>query len=317
MKKAKLVVTLRYCKELAEILDICRMENVNCFRINLGRSNIENNAKLFEILNHKVNSSIIFLDLPGEKQRICKLDKESFYPKGRTFSLCEIKGKGDIPIENYSKIIDLTSIGDIFIFGDNDLMAKVIQINENIVLNPLNGEKIKSHSGFHNISHPTINYDLSEKEKKMITMFDKKNVIWGISFADTVQRVCKSKKNIKNGKVFAKIETKQAVKNMHRIIKYVDAVMLARGDLSVYYDDKIINTEILQEMIKIVVQNNKKLALATGYFSNIAKGEKMSWESLSQLQIACKNADYLISNETSYSKFWKDIIQFYQNFNYD
>ncbi|RKX99472.1 MAG: pyruvate kinase, partial [Spirochaetes bacterium] len=79
---------------------------------------------------------------------------------------------------------------------------------------------------------------LREKDWKDLEFAVRMDVDYvGISFVRTEKEILEVKEflrdNACNAKVIAKIETPEALKNIDRIIKHTDAVMIARGDMGV------------------------------------------------------------------------------------
>ena len=181
-----------------------------------------------------------------------------------------------------------------------------------MILSILQGNRIKSHTGYINISnYKPMNY-IEPNEIEMIKQFDDKNVIWDISFADTVERIDACKKYIKKGEVVAKIETDIGIHNLVKIAKCVDGIMLARGDLNNFYEENKINGILFEIMKEVANLNSIKLLVATNIFKSIAMTGRVRKVDEKLIRMFVENSDYIISNETSYTNYWKEIIDYYR-----
>ena len=312
---SQLVVTVRKSENIEKIIDTCIEYNVYNYRINLARSTMEKNEDVIKIINNKVENPMLFLDIPGNKNRICKLLTESMkVNKNQILTMYSNSENGNISLENYNGFYDSTKIGDVIIFGDNDVSAKVVSINSKRAdIEILSGNKIKSHTGYINVTNYNPMNDILDLEIEMITKFDSENIVWGISFSDTVERIEKCKKYIKKGKIVAKIETSSGIENIDDITNHVDGIMLARGDLSIFYREDIINELLFNKLSENAKNKSKDYLVATNIFKKLATYGKTCREEQRIFQLFNKKADYIIANETSYSTFWKDIIKFYIN----
>ena len=218
-----------------------------------------------------------------------------------------------ICLENYEEFYNSTDIGDIVIFGDNDVKVQVIKLEkQKAVVKVVFGNRIKSHSGYINISNYVPMKTILETEKEMIRKFDDDNIVWDISFADTVERIEVCKEQINRGKIVAKIETSIGLNNVESISDYVDGIMLARGDLSIFFGNDVINDEIFDKLRTVSDRKSISYFVATNIFKNLATNGKKCEKEDAIFQLFDKNADYIITNETSSSPYWKEIIEYYK-----
>lgn len=310
---SRLIVTLRKTEDVDNILDLCKQYDICDFRINLARSNIKNLEVLGKI-KKRIKEPNIYLDIPGNKNRISKFAVDSIsVTQGEVIELVKQHEDGLFVIENNDDFFENTNNGDSIVFGDNDVKAKVEEVNKHkVILSILQGNRIKSHTGYINISnYKPMNY-IEPNEIEMIKQFDDKNVIWDISFADTVERIDACKKYIKKGEVVAKIETDIGIHNLVKIAKCVDGIMLARGDLNNFYEENKINGILFEIMKEVANLNSIKLLVATNIFKSIAMTGRVRKVDEKLIRMFVENSDYIISNETSYTNYWKEIIDYYR-----
>lgn len=311
---SRLIVTLRKTEDVDNILDLCKQYDICDFRINLARSNIKKNLEVLGKIKKRIKEPNIYLDIPGNKNRISKFAVDSVsVTQGEVIELVKQHEDGLFVIENNDDFFENTNNGDCIVFGDNDVKAKVEEVNKHkVILSILQGNRIKSHTGYINISnYKPMNY-IEPNEIEMIKQFDDKNVIWDISFADTVERIDACKKYIKKGEVVAKIETDIGIHNLVKIAKCVDGIMLARGDLNNFYEENKINGILFEIMKEVANLNSIKLLVATNIFKSIAMTGRVRKVDEKLIRMFVENSDYIISNETSYTNYWKEIIDYYR-----
>lgn len=310
---SRLIVTLRKRDDVDEILEVCKQYDICDFRINLARSNIEKNLEVLDKIKKRIKAPNIYLDIPGGKKRISKFSMNSIsVTQGEVIELFK-KYEDGLFIIGDDEFFENTKIGDSIVFGDNDVKAKVEVVNKHkVVLRILQGNIIKSHTGYINVSnYKPMNY-IEPNEIEMIKQFDDKNIIWNISFADTIERISACKKYIKKGKVVAKLETDIGINNIDKIAKCVDGIMLARGDLNNFYEENEINGILFETMKEVANLNSIVLIVATNIFKSIAMTGRVQNEEEKIIRMFVENSDYIISNETSYTNYWKEVIDYYR-----
>lgn len=314
MKQTELVVTVRMTDDIADKLCFYGEHDIRNFRVNFARGNFEKNLTLINMLKKTLPSCCIQIDLPGSKKRLLPLREPVSLEVGTIFILsnetvdtCMYSFK----TADIEELLKNSELGDVIVFGDNSVRAKVIEKGQcTIKLEVIKSGIIKSKSGFLNISSYFGEKRMTQLEKRIIGEFDNENVIWNLSFADSLSRVKECRSYITKGKLIAKVESSSAVKNFKSYSPYCDGFMLARGDLSNFYDDlDTINYKIFTIIKKFSDENKKIFSTATSYFESLAIAGEVSEEDRKVLQYhILNNPTFLITNETSYSKYWKKIV---------
>lgn len=310
---AKLIVTVRQSEEASDIVDYCLKNQINRFRINLGRSDNEKNKRLIERISKEIENPILFLDLPGSKKRLNRFE-EKFRKVviGDDIELFSQKENLKSPWSVPSSLIESSHVGDILVFGDNDVKAEIVEKKEDYLrVNVKKGERIKSHSGVINVTNYVPEEDISELEKTLIKEYDRCNVIWDVSFADTKRRILSCKEYVQKGKIVAKIETPQGVQNILELAEVSDGLMLARGDLSAFYGQEEINTEIFKRVVECSKKKKIISLAATNYFSNLKAEKNQGIDSDMILREVMQCVNCVVANETSSEKNWKEIFDDY------
>lgn len=316
--RTELIVTLRLTQLLDEQLAFCKENHINNFRINMARGNIIKNKALFETLLECNPQANIFIDLPGTKYRIDSLSEKKFITANTYFILGSKNIQNiplSVPFNNYEEYKHYFNVGDIIVFGDNNVKSKVVEVRKyGVILQSFSSGWIKSRAGITNISTYISNISISDSEISMIDIFDNEHVFWEISFADSIERIKACKKHIHHGKVIAKIESPAGVNNYRSFNKYIDGLMLARGDLSNFYDQSIINEKLFNELLEYSRFNNLVFIAASNYYRIMGEiNSEDAFEKETLLSALRRSPDYIMLNETSYSQYWKEIISSYMN----
>lgn len=309
----ELIVTVRMTDSIDTQLHYYNKAGIKHYRINLGRSNPDKNNQLINKIRREVDNAHIYLDIPGKKERIQHLDSHQSIQAGDIFcvSIADNRSTQSLKFQN-STTIDTIATGDILIFGDNAVKAQVLQRETMYIeLKAITSGRIKSRAGIINLSKYVPQKTVTEQERIMLSMYDAEDICWGISFADTVERIEQCRQLIKKGRIIAKVESPAGVANFPSYFHLIDGLMLARGDLGVFYSVEEMD-KILEDML---VKSNGKLPsviAATNYFYHLGEsGEIDVLEQRSLRKVFEKSVAYVMTNETSHSQYWKEIIQEY------
>lgn len=315
--KTLIIPSVSYEHEFKKKLDIMSKMNVDMVRINFGRGSIEHNLESVYFIHENYPHMRIALDLPGNKKRINSLiDADITIKNQEKFSIlicnkseCQ-QPSNQLKISlidwNYKIVED-----DIILFGDSDLIAKVIKVDRRAIsLLALKDGKIKSKSGLLIKEKHKANSTISDIERYIASETScYVNEIF-LSFTDTVERINLCRMIYPNQRIIAKIETPYALNNIDSISNISDGLMLARGDLQNYFNLNEINNEILNVLYNKVKENNKPLYVATNYFRSIIKNNPLSEKELLILYKALSySPKYILLNETCYSDDWLKVCK--------
>lgn len=309
-----LIVTVRNNENIMFKISEMYKSGVRAFRVNFGRGNIDKNIKLIHKIKDGFPDCLIAIDIPGNKKRISKLSNSfDYFKKNEKFKIYYSSDavNENITIRDY-EYFQRIKIGDEILFGDNDLTAVVIDKNTNVItLQVKKDGKIKSKCGISVNGQYDINIGLTEEEKRIIELSNGLVDMLFVSFADTVERIRQCRKAFDGEYIISKIESVYSIKNLDGLTKCSHGLMLARGDLSNYFMKNDINTVILQRLSNACKHYNKMLLVATDYYKSLGDGMSMSKEELINLKNAMDSgAQYIISNETSFSEYYKEICEF-------
>lgn len=222
------------------------LTGMNVARINFSHGNFESHSEVIRRVRKvaaELNRTVAILaDLPGPKIRIGELEKEPIMlHKGNFVTLTVDKELGNekrIPV-SYKQLPESVVPGSLIYLSDGFIQLRCLEISGNDVLcEVIIGGELYSHKGL-NLPGAKIFLDpVTEKDFKILEFALSKEIdIFSISFIESAKDIHKVRNFAaargKSIHIVAKIERRQAVENIHEILKETDGLMVARGDLGV------------------------------------------------------------------------------------
>jgi pyruvate kinase len=212
----------------------------------------------------------ILQDLQGPKIRLGNLPEEGVtLLSGETVMLKHSSSyeRGVLPVV-YPNLCKEVAAGEAILLSDGIIELDVVEVTDEVVIcRTVNGGVVFSHKG---VNLPSSNLSISsfsEKDKMDLIMGLEEQVDFAaLSFVRSSEDLTEVKKLINTAEIkprlIAKIEKPQAVKNIESILKNVDAVMVARGDLGV--EVPLEHVPIIQKQIIAAARSaGKEVILAT------------------------------------------------------
>ena len=242
--KTKIVCTVGPASNSASKIENMIKNGMNVARLNFSHGSLsehKKNIKLIQSVSSKLNQIVtILIDLPGSKIRVGKLQSEPItLKKGDQLTLTtkDVLGKPTlIPIKYKNLTENVRKENKIYINdGLVELKAEDVTTDE-VSCKVITGGIVLSHKGV-NIPGAKLSVEsVTDKDIKIVDFGLKHGVdTFGLSFiqnADDILRVRDfARKKGKPVYIIAKIERREAIKNFDEILKVVDGVMVARGDL--------------------------------------------------------------------------------------
>jgi pyruvate kinase len=219
---------------------------MNVARLNFSHGSLSDHKKnihLITTIASKLNQTInILVDLPGSKIRVGKLQSEPVVlKKGEhvTLTTKDVLGKPTLLPVAYKQLTKSVEKGHKIFINDGfvELRAEKITTDE-VHCKVITGGVVLSHKGI-NLPQATLFVEtVTDRDLKSIDFGLKQGIhTFGISFIQDADDALKvrdfARKKGKSIYIIAKIERKEAIKNFDDILKVVDGVMIARGDLGV------------------------------------------------------------------------------------
>lgn len=317
IRRTKIVATLGPSTE--EKSDIKRLveAGMNIARLNFSHGTYPQFKKIVKnvrsIEKEKGRVLTIMQDLQGPKIRLGELPKEGIkVKKGEiiTLSTKEEKGKIHVPYPLLPKVVKK---GQMLLIEDGLLRTKILSTKGVYVrVKALNNGVLKSKKG---VNIP----DSKLPPSASLTKKDKKDIAFGIktlkvdavavSFvedADDLKRVRKeiAKYTKKHIPLIAKVERREALKNLKRIIEEADGIMVARGDLGIETKPERVPVE-QKKMLAMARLQNKPVIIATQILQSMVESPIATRAEVSDAANSIFDlADaFMLSNETAVGKY--------------
>ena len=247
MRKTKIVCTMGPATENEKVLNQLMLSGMDAARFNFSHGTYEWHKSMFDKVvrcREKLALNIpTILDTKGPEIRIGSLAGGSVtLKKGQSvvFTTQNVEGNDSLLPISYSGLPKDVGRGDRILIDDGLIETRVEEVRDTeIVCRVHNGGKVSDHKGV-NVPGVALSMPyISEKDRKDIefaadTGFDFIAASFVRSAEDVmdIRRVLAEKKcNTIN--IIAKIENRQGVENIDKIIAVSDGIMVARGDMGV------------------------------------------------------------------------------------
>ena len=256
MKKAKIICTIGPASGSPAMIKEMIMAGMNVARLNMSHGTHDIHADYInavKVQRQKLETSVaIMCDLKGPEIRIREFEKGKIeLEEGQIFTLTtgNVVGNENIVSITYKELPNILNEGDRILLNDGFSELEVVSINKyDIITKVIEGGVLTNNKS---INLPNIHVEmpyLSDVDKEDIRFAIQNDVDYiALSFVRTVDDIMVAKKFIrdnggadKNIKIISKIENQQGLDNINEIIKESDGVMVARGDLGVEVDFKLI-----------------------------------------------------------------------------
>ena len=246
MRRTKIVCTIGPATSSPEMIEKLIKAGMNVARLNFSHGSYEEHLeriKFIRSLSDKLGKTVgILQDLSGPKIRIGRIENSPVRvePGARfTFSTREVAGDAKQVNLPFPKLPSQLKRGQMIYLDDAKLELKVISTSDTeIVTKVVIGGELSSNKGF---TVPGASYDVPGVTEK-----DKADLRWGLehgvdwvasSFVRGQDDIVPLRKIMREADrrvpVIAKIERREAVKNIQSIIEAYDGIMVARGDLGI------------------------------------------------------------------------------------
>ena len=224
-------------------------------RLNFSHGTEEDHSNVVKWIRELEKSVAIMQDIQGPKIRTGEAKESTQFKKSDEIKITnkETISDDNIIYINYKDLFKDLNSGERIFIDDGQIVIRIIKKTKSSMLGEIEvGGELRSNQG---VAFPDSKLSVSAITEKDIAdlKFGKKLDIdiVAVSFVRDANDIKKVREIIdKNIKIIAKIELKNAVKNLDSIIDEADGVMVARGDLGVQLDlEKVpfIQKQILNE----------------------------------------------------------------------
>ncbi len=323
-KFTKIIATVGPSTMSRDILLRLVREGVDCFRINFAHGNPEiwsNIIAMIRDIEESIDKPIpIIGDLQGPTVRTGIVDSPYSVKKGDKVSIV-LSDKGtsskfEIPLPN-RKVLDILEEGDIVVLGAGSVWLRVEEVfHDHVICTVLNDSTIKSEMTFAVLGKDLPLPTITEKDIRDLEFAIKSDIDYiGLSFVRSREDVRivrdylqdRGKSDIK---IIAKIETRKAVENLDSIINESDAVLVARGDLAMYFPlEKI--PEIQLKIIRRSLYYAKPVIVATQLLESMVEKPLPTRSEVVDVMVAVREGvdALMLADETAIGKYPVDAVK--------
>lgn len=245
MTKIDIIATVGSASESVDVLEKMIQGGLTIVRLNMSHGDHEEHHR--QVVNlkkaeKKTGKKIkILVDLAGPKIRIGEIEEDTVLTPGSkvTITTKACKGNAERFSILYKKLPKEVRPGLFILLSDGKRKLEVLSTNgtDEIVCKVITGGPISSRKGV-NIPGADLTIPVITPKDKIDLQFavDHKADYVAVSFIRSAKDILNCRKLLqeRNSKahIIAKIETREAMKNLEEIIKVSDGVMIARGDLA-------------------------------------------------------------------------------------
>ena len=224
-------------------------------RLNFSHGTEEDQSNVVKWIRELEKSVAIMQDIQGPKIRTGEAKESTQFKQSHEIKITnkETISDDNVIYINYKDLFKDLNSGERIFIDDGQIVIRIIKKTTSSMLGQIEiGGELRSNQG---VAFPDSKLSVSAITKKDIADLkfgNKLDVdIVAVSFVRDANDIKKVREIVdKNIKIIAKIELKNAVKNLDSIIDEADGVMVARGDLGVQLDlEKVpfIQKQILNE----------------------------------------------------------------------
>ena len=313
-KKAKIIATLGPAiyneTKLKQLINL----GVDAFRINFSHNTnsikkiVSRIRKIEKSKNKKIS---LIADLQGVKLRVGKIKDESQKIKFNQKYIFDNKkelGNNNRITFPYTKILKKLKKGNKILIDDGKFLFIVIKKKNNSVTTVCKSQNcyMKSNKSVH-IQNLDITFNkLTTKDKKDIKSAITLGCNWiALSYLQNEKLIIEARKLIKKDiGIISKIENKHALKNITKIIKATDSIMIARGDLAIDIGHSEV-PKVQLSLIKKCSQFSKSVIVATQMLESMIENNTATRAEINDIATAIfQGADtVMLSAETAIGKF--------------
>ena len=275
-QNTKIVATVGpACSDYEVLLALAR-EGVHVFRLNFSHGTHEEHKEVIQSIvriNEEYGLHVgILADLQGPKIRIGDIqDKEIFLENGKeiVFTNQKCLGTVDRVFINYENFPKEVKAGERILLDDGKLVMEVLATDRQreVKLKIIHGGVLSSKKGV-NLPDTALSISaITEKDHADLEFILTQPVNWiALSFVRRAEDIIELQEYIDAAnhpaKTIAKIEKPEAVRNIRKIIKQANGVMIARGDLAVEVPMEKLPT-IQKDIIRLCIERSRPVIVAT------------------------------------------------------
>jgi len=302
LKKTKIICTIGPASLSTEILEKMYQAGMNGARINTAYGNLDQYKIIVNNIQETADLPII-IDIKGPEIRL-QAKRRKTVKKG---DILEV-GFDHEEISFNHNFYDKMNVGDYVYIDNGKIKTRVIEKNNGILrLLVMNGGEIADGKGV-NIPNKQLSVpSLSKKDLEIIKFAKESDVEYiALSFTREAQDVDNLKIEAEGfkGRIIAKIENFEGVKNFEEILDAVECVMIARGDLGVEIELERVPL-VQKSIIRLCNQRGKTVVTATDMLESMIYQPTPTRAEVSDVANAILDGTdaVMLSGETSIGKY--------------
>ena len=319
MRRTKIICTLGPSTDSPETIRKMIEAGMNVARLNFSHGSHDEQKKRIEMIR-SVRSQMgaplgILLDTKGPEIRIKTFaDGKIMLEEGQQFTLTtrEVEGTKDIVSITYKGLPHDVKTGSRILIDDGLIELKAEHITDTDIVCTVQNSGALSNRKSINIPGISLNMPyVSEQDRKDIEFgCDMKVDFIAASFVRTaadvrdIKKILRRKKMLGKIGIIAKIENHEGYENIDKILKEVDGIMVARGDMGVevpFHD----LPRIQKDIIKRCMCSGKLSITATQMLDSMTHNPRPTRAEVSDVANAVYDGTcaVMLSGETSVGKY--------------
>ena len=327
MRRAKIVATLGPASNTVEMIEKLINAGINVARINMSHGTHEGHAQTIKNIRQaskNIKKEIaILLDLQGPKIRVDKLPTPLELKNGEDWVIGPSKLQEKYPQYKdryiptiYEKLVDDCHDQARILFDDGLLRATAIKRDGDVYKIKVDvGGMLKSNKGINlpdcDVSAPAF----TEKDREDLLFGLKQDIDFiALSFVRKKEDILQVKYLLHSLKVnipiIAKIEKPQAIDNLPEILKVVDVIMVARGDMGVEVGNHLVPS-IQKKIIMMCNEAQVPVITATQMLESMTENPTPTRAEASDVANAVWDGTdaVMLSGETANGKYPLETVQ--------
>lgn len=317
LRKTKIVCTIGPSTNTREMMWKLAEAGMNVARLNMSHGDHESHQKVIDLVKEynaqtKDNVIAIMLDTKGPEVRSGDVPRPILLEEGQEFNFTIRRGfcsENTVGV-NYDDFVNDVEVNDILLV-DGGMMSLVVRskTSDTVKCEVLDGGELKSRRHLNVRGKSATLPSITEKDWEDIKFgVENKVDFYAVSFVKDAKVVHELKAYLKDCNadihVIVKIESADAIPNLHAIISASDGAMVARGDLGA--ELAIEEVPLLQEdIIRRCRSMEKPVIVATNMLESMIDHPTPTRAEVSDIAIAVREgADaIMLSGETAHGKF--------------
>ena len=323
-QNTKIVATVGpACSAYDQLLALAR-EGVDVFRLNFSHGSHDEHKDVIQSIvrineEHDFHVGIL-ADLQGPKIRIGEIaNKEVLLENGKevVFTNQPCAGTAERVFISYENFPKEVRAGERILLDDGKLVLEVISTDRQreVKLRVVHGGMLSSRKGVNlpdtNLTIPSI----TEKDHADLDFILTQPVNWiALSFVRRAEDIQELQDLIEaaghTAKTIAKIEKPEAVRNIRKIVKQANGIMIARGDLAVEVAMEKLPT-IQKEIIKLCIERSRPVIVATQLMDSMINNPSPTRAEITDVANAVLDGTdaVMLSAETSVGKHPVKVVE--------